>query len=52
VVEDDSGHYAPAQAQFSFQTEAAAVDRFVERLRVVEREQYGSAPLLGTEPLA
>ena len=48
VVEDDDVRYAPAQAQFSFQTEPGAVDRFIERLRIIERERCGSASLTGT----
>jgi hypothetical protein len=48
VIEDDDRRYAPAQAQFSFQTEAAAVDQFIERLRMIERDRCGSASLAGT----
>ena len=46
-LEDDPHRYAPAQAHFTFQTEAAAVDLFTERLREVERERGGSASLSG-----
>jgi len=46
VLEDDDGRYAPAPAKFSFRTEPAAIDRFVERLRRVEQERSGSAVLV------
>jgi hypothetical protein len=46
VLEDDDGRYASALAQFSFQTEPAAIDRFVERLRSVEQNRSGSADLV------
>jgi len=36
VIEDYARRYPPAQTLFSFQTEASAVDRFIERLRVIE----------------
>jgi hypothetical protein len=42
-IQDDGSRYAPAQAQFSFTTEPAAIDRFVQRLREIERERFGSA---------
>lgn len=47
MMEDDEGAYAPAQAQFSFQTEAAAVDRFIENLRIIEKARSGEALLIG-----
>ena len=47
VVEDDDGRYTSAQAQFSFQTEAAAVDQFTEGLRIVGRDRRGSVSLAG-----
>jgi hypothetical protein len=45
VVEDDAGRYSRAYAGFSFQTEPAALDHFIERLRKVERDRFGSASL-------
>jgi hypothetical protein len=45
VLEDDYGLYAPASVRLSFQAEAAAIDRFVQSLRTVERERRGSAVL-------
>jgi hypothetical protein len=47
ILEDDPHRYSPAQAHFTFQTEAAAIDVFTERLREVERERRGSACLCG-----
>ena len=48
LIQDDDSRYAPAQAQFSFRTEAAAVDQFTERLRIIERDRRGTASLAGT----
>ena len=45
VIEDDDARYAAAEAQFSFASEPAALDRFIENLRSVERERSGSASL-------
>lgn len=45
VIEDDAGRYARAHAAFGFQTEPAALDHFVESLRRVERDRFGSASL-------
>jgi hypothetical protein len=47
VVEDDAGRYPRAHAAFGFQTEPAAVDRFIEQLRKIERDRFGSAALTG-----
>jgi hypothetical protein len=44
-IQDDGSRCAPAQAQFSFATEPAAVDRFVQRLREIEQDRSGSASL-------
>lgn len=48
VLEDDDSRYARGHAEFSFQTEAAALDQFVESLRTVERNRSGSASLVAT----
>ena len=45
VLEDDAGRYSRAHAAFGFQTEPAALDRFIESLRNVERERFGAASL-------
>jgi hypothetical protein len=45
-IQDDGSRCAPAQAQFSFATEPAAIDRFVQRLREIERDRSGSASLV------
>ena len=45
VLEDDTGRYPQAHADFGFQTEAAALDDFIENLRKVERDRFGSASL-------
>lgn len=46
ILEDDAGRYPRAHAEFGFQTEPAALDHFVESLRKVERDRYGSASLV------
>jgi hypothetical protein len=43
VFLDGKRNTAPESARFSFNTEPAALDQFVERLRVVERERVGTA---------
>ena len=45
VLEDDAGRYHRAHASFGFQTEPAALDHFIESLRKVERDRFGSASL-------
>lgn len=45
VLEDDAGRYPRAHAAFGFQTEPAALDHFIECLRNVERDRFGSASL-------
>ena len=45
VLEDDASRYPPAHAAFSFQTEPAAVDHFIEDLRKIESNRFGSASL-------
>lgn len=45
VLEDDAGRYARAYAAFGFQTEPAALDHFIESLRKVARDRFGSASL-------
>ncbi len=45
VLEDDAGRYPRAHAAFGFQTVPAALDRFIESLRRVERDRYGVASL-------
>ena len=45
VLEDDADRYTRAHAAFSFQTEPAALDIFIENLRKVERDRFGSASL-------
>jgi hypothetical protein len=45
VLEDDAGRYSRAHAAFGFQTEPAALDHFIESLRRVERDRFGSASL-------
>ena len=48
VLEDDAGRYARAHAAFWFQTEPAAIDHFIESLRRIERDRFGSAFLTTT----
>lgn len=48
VFEDDAGRYPRAHAAFGFQTEPAAVDKFIESLRKIERDRFGSASLAVT----
>ena len=48
VLEDDAGRYPRAHAAFGFQTEPAALDNFIESLRKVERDRFGSASLAVT----
>ncbi len=48
LVEDDEGHNPPGKAQLSFSVEAAAIDRFVARLREVEQARSGEAVLAAT----
>lgn len=45
VFLDGKRNTAPESARFSFKAEPAALDRFVERLRVVQRERVGTATL-------
>ena len=45
VLEDDAGRYPRAHAAFGFQTEPAALDNFIESLRRIERDRFGSAIL-------
>jgi hypothetical protein len=45
VLEDDAGRYPRAHAAFGFQTEPAALDHFIESLRIIERDRCGSASL-------
>jgi hypothetical protein len=46
IVDKDRRHDA-ANADFTFQVEAADIDRFVAQLRVVERDRAGAAVLQG-----
>ena len=45
VLEDDAGRYPRASAAFGFQTEPAALDYFIDGLRKIERDRFGSASL-------
>lgn len=45
VLEDDASRYSRAHASFGFQTEPAALDCFIESLRIIERDRSGSASL-------
>jgi hypothetical protein len=49
VVEGDDRLYTPGSAAFSFPVWAADLDRFVERLRVIERARKGEAALPATD---
>ena len=48
-LEDDTG-LGRGMARLSFETEPAAIDRFVESLREVKKEPYGSAILASDRP--
>jgi hypothetical protein len=43
---EDNTAVGRGMAQFSLETEPAAIDRFTESLRAVEKERHGSAVLL------
>ena len=45
VFEDDNRRDARAHAAFGFRTEPAALDKFIESLRQIERNRFGSASL-------
>jgi hypothetical protein len=45
TIEDDDDRYAPASAQMSFRTEAAAVDIFIASLREIQFKKSGAATL-------
>jgi hypothetical protein len=45
VLEDDHQRYSAAAAKFGFSVLAADVDRFTNKLRIVEQEQFGEATL-------
>jgi hypothetical protein len=40
-----TGRYPRAHAAFGFQTEPAGLDRFIENLRKIQRDRFGSASL-------
>ena len=50
VLEDDPVRFSGAHSAFSFQTEPASLDRFIEDLRRVERDRSGSASLGASWP--
>jgi len=45
IIEDDDKYYSAASARLSFQVEAADIDRFITRLRELEKERSGEAVL-------
>jgi hypothetical protein len=45
TIEDDDTYYSAASAQLSLQVEAADIDRFIKRLRELEKERSGEAVL-------
>ena len=45
TIEDDDVYHTPGTAKFSFRFEPGELDRFLERLRVVEIKKCGEATL-------
>jgi hypothetical protein len=45
TIDDDGDRYAPASAQMSFPTEAAAIDTFIASLREIQFKKSGVALL-------
>jgi hypothetical protein len=45
ILEDDEQVYAAEHAQLSLTVEAADIDRFIERIRVLQQERSGEARL-------
>jgi hypothetical protein len=45
ILEDDDKYYSAASARLSLQLEAADIDRFIKRLRELQKERSGEAVL-------
>jgi hypothetical protein len=45
ILEDDDKYYSAASARLSLQVEAADIDRFIKRLRELQKERSGEAVL-------
>jgi hypothetical protein len=52
-LEDDDQFYEPATTRMSFKIEAANIDRFVQKLRNLEKNKSGEAtlPMRSNQPL-